>query len=143
MFDKVADGGGVFASLGARAVGTNDYRAKVKVAANGVLTLYLVRVVNNSEVTLSSVQLGAAFNYAAGNVLHLKVQAVGTSSTALKAKVWKSTQAEPAWQLQTTDASPAVLQAGGGVSLVTYLSGSTTNAPVIVSFDNLLVTATQ
>ena len=35
------------------------------------------------------------------------------------------------------DACTAVLQAPGGVGFVTYLSGSATNAPQFVSFDNL------
>ncbi len=43
------------------------------------------------------------------------------------------------WQLTTTD-STAGLQAAGGVGLVTYLSGTSTNFPIVVSFDDLLVT---
>ena len=134
---KVANGGGVFASLGARVNGNNDYRAKVKIAANGVLTIYLVRVVNGAETTLASKVLGTSFNYAASNSLMLKVQAKGTTSTALKAKVWKVGQAEPAWQLEKTEAAPASLRNGGGIGLSTYLSGSTTNTPVTVMFDDL------
>jgi hypothetical protein len=41
--------------------------------------------------------------------------------------------------LSTTDASSG-LQVAGGVGLVTYLSGSSTNFPIVVSFDDLVVT---
>ena len=62
------------------------------------------------------------------------------SPTTLRAKVWKTTQTEPAsWQLTTTD-NTAGLQTSGGVGLVTYLSGTSTNVPIVVSFDDLLVT---
>ena len=99
--DKVAGGGGSFVSVGARTIGTNDYRAKVKVASNGALTLYLVKVVANTETTLATTNLGSAFNYTAGATLNIRVQATGTDPTTLQAKAWKSTQTEPAsWQLQ-------------------------------------------
>ncbi|WP_344801810.1 PKD domain-containing protein [Microlunatus ginsengisoli] len=135
--DKIAGGGGSFVSVGARTIGTNDYRAKVKLGTNGALTLYLVKVVNNAETTLVSTNLGSAFNYTAGGTLNVKVQATGTSPTTVQAKVWKSTQTEPAsWQLTTTD-STAELQAGGGVGVVGYLSGSATGMPIVLKVDDL------
>jgi hypothetical protein len=101
----------------------------------------LVRVVANAETTLTSVNLGAAFNYTVGSTLHLRLQATGTSPTTLRAKVWKTSQSESSsWQLTTTD-SQAQLQAPGGVGVVTYLSGSVTNVPVTFKFDDLVVTA--
>jgi PKD repeat protein len=138
--DKIADGGGSFVSVGARTIGTNDYRAKVKVAANGALTLYLVKVVSNAETTLTSVNLGSAFNYTSGSTLRIRVQATGTSPTTIRAKAWKTTQTEPAaWQLTTTD-STSGLQVAGGAGLATYLSSTVTNVPIVFSFDDLAVT---
>jgi len=138
--DKIPDGGGGFVSLGVRTIGTTDYRAKVKVASTGALTLYLVKVVNGAESTLTSTPLGAAFNYTVGSTLQIRAQASGVSPTTVRAKVWKTTQTEPAaWQLTTTD-STAGLQTAGGVGLVTFLSGTSTNFPIVVSFDDLLVT---
>jgi hypothetical protein len=141
--DKIADGGGSFVSVGARTVGTNDYRAKVKVASNGVLTLYLVKVVGGAETTLSSVTLGSSYTYTVGTTLNVRVQATGTAPTTVRAKVWKSTQTQPtSWQLSTTDATD-VLQKPGGVTLTVYLAGSATNQPVTVKFDDLAVTSTK
>lgn len=137
--DKIANGGGMFASLAARRVGTNnDYRAKVKVAATGVVTLYLSRVVGGTETVLAQ-QNVAGLSYAAGSQLMLRTAVTGTGPTTLNAKVWRTSAAEPAaWQLNATDAT-AVLQAPGSLALVSYLSGSATNAPVTMRFDNLSV----
>jgi hypothetical protein len=100
-------------------------------------------VVGGVETQLSSVNLGAAAAYAAGDTLNVRVQAFGTSPTTLQAKAWKSTQTEPAnWQLSTTD-SEAVLQAPGGVGVVGYLSGSATGMPVLVRFDDLSAVSTK
>jgi hypothetical protein len=138
--DKIANGGGSFVSVGARTIGTSDYRAKVKVASNGALTLYLVKVLSNAETTLTSVNLGSAFNYTTGATLQIRVQATGTSPTTVRAKAWKTSQAEPAsWQLTTTDTS-AGLQAAGGVGVATFLSSTSTNVPIVFSFDDLIVT---
>jgi PKD repeat protein len=135
--DKIADGGGSFVSVGGRATGTNDYRAKVKIASNGVLTLYLVRVVNNAETTLVTTNLGSAFNYTVGSTLQIRLEVSGTSPTTVRAKVWKTTQTEPSsWQLTTTD-STAGLQTAGGIALVSYLTSTVTNLPVTFRFDDL------
>ena len=44
------------------------------------------------------------------------------------------------WQYTATN-SVAALQAPGGVGIRTYLSGATTNAPVLFSYDDFLVTS--
>ncbi|NOJ60757.1 PKD domain-containing protein, partial [Arthrobacter sp. 260] len=139
--DKVANGGGVFASLQGRVVpGAGDYRAKVKVAGNGALTLYISRLANGSEVTLAS-QVLTGVSYALGDSVVVRMEATGTSPTVLNAKAWKAGSAEPAaWQLSEED-STASLQVAGGVGIQSYLTGSATNAPVRVQFDELNVTS--
>jgi PKD repeat protein len=137
---KLPDGGGEYVSAGARVVGTDEYRGKIKVAAStGQLTLYLTKVVGGTETTLSSVALGSANNYTVGSQLQLRVQASGTGSTSLKAKVWKVGTSEPStWNLSSTDSSSS-LQAAGGISVVSFLSASSTTFPSSVSFDDLVV----
>ncbi len=137
--DKLPDGGGAYFSLGGRVTDTNGYRAKVKVASTGALTVYVVKVVNGAETTLASKSLGSSFNYSVGSTLQIKVQVTGASPTTIKAKAWKTSQSEPDWQLSTTDGSSG-LQDAAGVSLVSYLSGSSTNFPIVASYDDLLAT---
>ena len=133
----------VYVSGGARTISTNDYRAKLKVASNGGLTLYLTRVVANAETTLTSVVLPASANYTVGSSLQLRVQAEGTSPTTVRAKVWRTGTTEPAaWQLTASD-STSGLQAPGGVGIATYLSGTVTNQPITLSFDDLVAQPTE
>jgi PKD repeat protein len=140
--DKVANGGGAFVSLDSRVISNGSYRAKVRVDAVGRVTLYLTRV-NPGETTLVQTLLPASLTYAAGEQLVIRLQTEGTGSTTLRAKVWKVGTAEPAaWQLTATDIT-AALQGPGGFGLVTYLSGSSTSAPVEARFDNLNATTIQ
>ena len=114
-------GATVYFSSGARTIGTNDYRAKVKVDSSGRLTLYLTRVVANAETTLTSVVLPTSANYTVGSSLQLRVQTKGTSPTTLRANLWKTGTTEPTtWQLTATD-STSGLQVPGAVGLATYL----------------------
>ncbi len=65
-------------------------------ASTGALTLYLVRVVNGAETTMTRTTLGSAFNYTVGSTLQIRAEATGVSPTTVRAKVWKTTQTEPA-----------------------------------------------
>lgn len=137
--DKVANGGGTFLTLTGRRVGTaGDYRAKVKVAANGAVGLELLRVVGSTSTSLQNRTI-SGLSYAEGDQLTIKFLVTGTSPTTLSAKVWKVGTTEPAaWQVAGSD-STAQLQFPGGVGLMTYVSGSSTNAPITGRFSNLLV----
>ncbi|MFP3464345.1 PKD domain-containing protein [Leifsonia sp. SIMBA_070] len=134
--DVSPTGGGVFVSAIARQVGTSTYEGRAWLSAAGAVQAQLL--VNGTSVQSVTV---SGLTYAAGNQLSLRVQAVGTSPTTLRARVWSSTQAEPAgWQVSATD-STAALQAAGAVGLRAYLSSAATNTPVTVRFDNYLVSA--
>ena len=130
-YDKAGTGGGIYTSLIARKTGTSDYRVKV-VATATATTLYLTRTVNGTETVLSS-QAVSGMVYAPGDVWNLRLQAQGTGSTTLRAKIWKSGTTEPStWRLTSSDTT-AALQSAGAVGIASYLSGSATNAPVKIS----------
>jgi PKD repeat protein len=136
--DKLANSGGVYASLASRTSGSNSYRAKVKIDTTGRVTVYLIRA--PGEVTLASMVLPASTTYAVGEQLNIRLQTQGTSPTTLRAKVWEVGTAEPAaWQRTTTD-NTAGFQGPGGFSLVTYLATGASNTPVIARFDDFVVT---
>ncbi|MCL3861295.1 PKD domain-containing protein [Actinotalea sp. K2] len=132
--DKVATGGGTFVALiGRRTTTTDDYHARVRVFESGAVTISAMR----SGTTLQSV-LVPGLTYAANDELRIRVEVSGTSPTTIRAKVWKVGAEEPAgWQVTTTDATPA-LQVAGGIGVLTYLTGSTTNAPVTARWDDLI-----
>lgn len=137
--DKVADGGGFFFSLVGRQVSAGtDYRAKVKVASNGVLTLTLGKTVANAETALKTATIPGT--YTAGAEYRVRLEVTGSKPTTIRAKVWLPSQAEPAAWQATVDDSTAALQNAGTIGLVTYLSGSSTNFPIVASVDDLSVT---
>ena len=138
--DKIANGGGAFASVGSRVISNNSYRAKVKLDATGRVTIYLVRV-DAAETTLASVLLPATTTYAVGEQLQVRLQTEGTSPTTLRARTWEVGTTEPTtWQVTATD-NTASFQNPGGFTLVTYLTGSATNAPVLARFDDFLASS--
>ncbi|WP_131106063.1 LamG domain-containing protein [Ornithinimicrobium sufpigmenti] len=138
--DKDPTGGGTYNSLVVRRIANNDYQLKVRALPDHVQIL-LTRTVNGAESTLSSTTVPIV--YRAGDTLRLRVVADGSGTTSLTGKAWVLGTPEPAaWQVQATDTT-AALQGAGGVGLISYLSGSSTNAPVTSSWDNLHVGSTQ
>ena len=117
--------------------GVGSYSAKVRVLATGGVQLYLLKTIGSTETVFAS-QTVPGLTYAAGDTLKVRLQVTGTDSTSLKVKLW-GTGAEPAsWNLSTTD-STAACRCAGGVGLSTYVSGSSTNLPIVYWFDNVLV----
>jgi PKD repeat protein len=141
--DKVATGGGQYISvIGRRVAATTDYRAKVQLAANGTVSLWLARTVSGTETLIPGGGVVSGLTVAAGDRFEVRMQAVGSNSTTLRAKIWKSGTLEPAsWTRQGTD-NTAGLQVAGGVGIYYYLSGSTSNIPVVFSVDGVRVSST-
>ena len=135
--DKAATGGGTYLSVIGRKVGTSgDYRAKLRFQDTGAVALSLVRKVSSTQTTLASATL-AGVTYSPGQVLHVRLRVVGTGTTSLAVKVWPAGAAEPtSWQLSATDSTTA-LQSAGSLGIESYLSGSSTNAPVTALYDAL------
>ena len=137
--DKAPTGGGQYVSLVGRSVaGGSEYRAKLLLASTGAVTAYLTRVDAGTEVSLGSAVV-PGLTYTAGTKYQVRFQAVGTSPTTLRVKVWPQGQTEPsAWVLSRTD-STAALQTAGSVGFYQYVSGSATNAPVVFTVDDVWV----
>ncbi len=135
--DKPQTGGGTYVSvIGRRVVGQGDYRAKLRYLSNGQVQASVVRTLGG-ETTLASTTLPGTV--AAGQALQVRFQVAGTSPTSLALKAWPVGSPEPAeWSVVASDSS-AALQVAGSVGLSSYLSGSVTNAPMAVSFDDLWV----
>ena len=133
---KIANGGGMFLGVIGRRIGTDEYRAKLKISATGGATLYLTRVAGGTETTLQSAAV-AGLTVAAGDQLRLRMTVTGASPAALQAKVWKDGVAEPATWLLTAGDATAPLQGAGSVGLMSFLWGTATNAPVQARFDDL------
>lgn len=142
--DKAATGGGYYvAAVGRRVASVGDYRAKVHVYAGGQARLALTFATpTNAETVLVVETVVPNLTVAAGDVVQVRFQATGTSSTTLRAKAWKVGSAEPAtWTVSGTD-SRAGMQTAGGVGVWTYISSSATNTPLVNRIDQVRVTRT-
>lgn len=140
--DKVATGGGLYVSLAGRVVpGVGEYRAKIKFRADGKPSLSLVRTNSaGAETAIRSETLAGSLTYAPGEKLRTRVQVTGAGTTTIRAKIWKASEPEPsAWLVSVTDTT-AALQVNGALGLLTFLSSSATNGPILTAFDNLEAT---
>jgi len=134
--DKAATGGGVTVGAVGRQIGSAFYQARVRFNADGSLNL---QILNGSSTVLANTSM-SGITYSPGQQIRLRVQTAGTNPTTIRAKAWPVSASEPAnWMLTATDTASA-LQGAGSVGVESYLSGSATNAPVTVRYDNFLAT---
>lgn len=131
---SAATSGGAFnLTVNGRQVGSDVYSGRIKVESTGVIRLYLLR--NETAIGASAVLSGT---YAAGDSLTAQLSVRGTSPTALALKVWRTGTTEPTTpQLQTTDATSALQQAGS-VGLKMAVS-SVSAVSTVVSVDDYKV----
>jgi PKD repeat protein len=136
--DKVGTGNGVYLWVIGRRTGGGDYRARVRLLSNGTVGIAISRYVSGAETLIGTEQILSGVTYTAGAQLAVRLQVEGTGTTNVRLKVWPVGGTEPAaWQRTGTDTTSA-LQTAGGLGLATYLSSSSTNAPVTARFDDLL-----
>ncbi|MDJ0348800.1 LamG-like jellyroll fold domain-containing protein [Cryobacterium sp. PH29-G1] len=129
---QASTGAGTYVTLIGRRVGSDDYRARIKILSSGSVQLQLQR----GGTTLQATNI-SGLSYQTNDQLQLRLQVFGTSPTTIRAKVWATGTPEPTtWQLSRTDATPALQQAGS-IGLAVYLSGSATT-PMTVAFDDLV-----
>ncbi|MFF2371801.1 PKD domain-containing protein [Agromyces sp. NPDC058110] len=132
--DKDVAVGQTVAGIVGRQVGTDFYQGRIRVQPGGSVSLQLMR--GASTVLTNTTVSGLTF--AAGDTLMLKVSVVGTNPTTISGRIWKAGTPEPIdWQSTVTDAT-AAMQAAGSVGLESYISGSATNVPITVAFDDFI-----
>lgn len=131
--DVPSAGGTVSVTLIGRQVGSSVYSARVRLEPNGVVRLYILR----DEVSLGTFVLPGA--YAANQMLNVKVSVSGTGTTSVRGKVWADGTAEPGWQAQGTDTTPA-MQVPGFVGVRMAVSSVSTNALTKLRIDRFTVT---
>ncbi|QIK65377.1 PKD domain-containing protein [Nocardioides sp. HDW12B] len=135
--DKAPTGGGVYMSVLARRVGNNSYNFRTRFMPDGTVRLWVVREVAGAETQLGAAVLAVpGVSYAPGDVLRLRFEVSGGANATLRATLWETGTPEPAAQVVRTDSTPA-LAGAGAVGVSTSLSGTATNGPVQMRFDNL------
>ena len=140
--DKPGTGNGEYVALIPRRVASNvEYRGRVHFTSSNAVFVSVTKLTGTPTETFVAADVAVpGLTYNAATTYRLRVTATGTNPTTIKVKVWDAAAAEPAaWALSTTDSTTA-LQAAGSAGVWTYLTGTTTNAPVTVTFDNLVAT---
>ena len=141
--NKLPTGGsGVHLSTVGRKATAGQYRVKVKVTTAGAVTLTPIRTTSTgTETSLAAESRVGTIVLQPGTKLKVRVQVTGTSPTTVRARAWLASATEPStWTVSATD-STSGLQTAGAVGFVGYLSSATTNAPILINFDDLVVTA--
>jgi PKD repeat protein len=138
--EAMPTGGGAYLSTTVRGSAGGDYRARLKLLADGTVQAQLSKVIGGAETVVGTAYTVSGLTYTAGTKLNVRVQAAGSAPTTLNLKVWADGTTEPAnWQRSVTD-NTAGLQGTGAVGFVTYQSSSAT-AALVVRFDDLVATA--
>ncbi len=123
-----------YVSLVGRKVGTNEYYARVRLAADGSVRLNLLR--NPGTATIGA-QFVPNLTIVPGQKYRLSIEVTGSGTTTVKAKVWKDGETEPDWQRTGTDTT-AALQAPGSVGVWgTLPSAASAIAPLTLQFDSI------
>lgn len=140
--DKLAGGNSEFAYFIARRVSSNtEYRGQIRFAPNNTVHLRALRIDNGSSAALGSGVKVNGLTHTVNSYIWVRGQVIGTNPTTIRLKAWADGQTEPAnWQYSVTD-STASLQTAGSVGLMANLPSNVTNAPVLFTFDDFLVTA--
>jgi CSLREA domain-containing protein len=139
--DKPAVGNNQIAFFLARSISNNtEYRGQLRISTSNSVFIRALKVVNGSQTNLGTEITVPGLTYSAGSYIWMHGQVVGTNPTTIRLKAWADGQAEPSgWQFTVTDSEPS-LQVAGSVGLRSYLASGVTNAPVVFTFDDLLVT---
>jgi hypothetical protein len=138
--EPAATGNGAYVSvIGRRVSNGNEYQLRVRYLAGGSVQVWLTHVVGGTQTVLASMTV-PGLTVAPGDTLRARFVITGTATATLRAKLWRTSSAEPAaWLLTNTGATPAVLQAPGGVGIQLYTSGTWSGAAPALTIDNLVV----
>lgn len=128
----VPDTGGTYVGVVARQSGDNRYQARVWLRPDGGVWL----VINQGSTVIATRALSGV-TYSADTSYRLMVSVSQFFPTTISAKFWASGDAEPGWQLTTTDPA-AALQGAGSVGLTAARAGTSTSATT-VSFESFVV----
>lgn len=129
----------IYSSLRRQSDGS-EYRGKLRLAPDGSVYLHATRVnAAGSETALGNEVKISGLSFQANGSLRMRLEVTGSNPTTIRLKAWGDGKQEPInWRYSTTD-STAGLQQAGAVGLRAYVSASSANPNVQISFDSLKV----
>jgi CSLREA domain-containing protein len=140
--DKLAAGNNQSVFFIARRVSNNtEYRGQLRISTTGTVYIRAAQAINGSQTIIGTEVAVPGVIHAANRYIWMRGEIVGTNPTTIRLKAWADGQAEPSgWQYTVTDSTSA-LQTAGAIGLRVFLTSGVTNAPVVFTFDDLLVTS--
>lgn len=135
--DKVPVGGGLNVMVAGRRTSAGEYRAKLRLLADGTARIGIARVQAGAETVLKEAVLPGG--YTAGQTVHLQLKLVGTT---VQATAWRGDAAPTNPSVSLVDTTPE-LQGAGSAGVTAYLSAAATNAPIVIGVDNLTVVSAR
>src|SRR6476646_9071501 len=115
--NKAAVGGNDYIYGVVRRNGNNEYRVKLRFAANGQVFVSASTTLNNVETPIGTEVRVTNLTHTANAIIHFRAQVTGTSPTTLRVRAWADGTTEPTtWQYTATD-SAAALQVAGSLGL--------------------------
>ena len=138
--DRIPIGSSIWAYLEARRSSSSAaYRLKMRIGPDAGAYLRISRVTAGLETNLAAEVPLTGVTVTPGSRLRVRGEAIGADPTTLRLRGWVAGQAEPeTWAISVTDTTSS-LRAPAPVGLSSYLSSSTTNAPIAMRFDDLTV----
>jgi hypothetical protein len=136
--NKVATGGKSYIYAVARHNGNSEYRPRIILNANGTVSVHASVLINGVEMSLGTPVVVPGLSQSANSFIWFRAQVTGANPTTIRVKAWGAGMSEPGWQFVTTS-SHIDCQVAGSVGLRTYVSATSTNAPVAFRFDDYKV----
>jgi hypothetical protein len=92
--------------------------------------------VNGAETVIAAPITVPGLAVQAARQFSVRVQAVGTGSTSLRARVWLTSGSEPTgWQVSAVDTT-AALQKPGAIGVIGYVSSGVTGGAMTIAIRN-------
>lgn len=138
--DKLPTGNAMELYLQSRSVSPGDmYRGKIRLTNSGSMTVQAAKVIGGNETALG-LQTTTGVILASNTFYYARTQVVGLNPTTIHMKVWPESDVEPVnWQYTVTDSEPT-LQADGGIGFRTNAPSTISNAPLLMTFDDINAT---
>ncbi|GAB4082652.1 PKD domain-containing protein [Modestobacter muralis] len=124
--------------VGRRVAANQEYRARVRLLADGSIGVGVTRLAGTGTETLLGADVVLPGRYTSGQELAVRFTVRGTGTTDLAVTVWPAGSPEPTTPTVARTDTTASLQAAGSVGLLGYLSGSATG-PATLRFGDLTV----
>ncbi|WP_170166842.1 LamG-like jellyroll fold domain-containing protein [Actinomyces bovis] len=131
--DALPDAGKLYLDQDVRVSDAGAYRVKLQVRSDGTGKLELLKLIGGTEYWLKETQLPKVN---AGETIHLRLSAIGTSTTKVNARIWTGDAEPKEWNVSYED-SVNPMTAPGGVAVTGYLGSST--IPVTIAVDEMAV----